>query len=170
MRPGGRDRQRWRVRDGQTINQATERASKTEQRQRPQGQTDRQTAGEAIKAGWWETAGERDGDSQQRQRWRENKEMERWCKQQRSEEPQQDRGRERQTDRERGDKPEIQTEEETGRQSANCFFSRGPAGEFWEGLGTSQWCPSGAEGVEFDIGKARKCVWVPRPGSGRRWG
>lgn len=82
----------------------------------------------------------RDRDGEKTKRFRE-----RWCKHQRSEEPQQDRGRDRQT--ERGDKPEIQTEEETGRQSANCFFSRGPAGEFWEGLGTGQWCPSGGGGI-----------------------
>lgn len=51
--------------------------------------------------------------------------------------------------RDRGNKPEVQTEGETGRQSANCancFLSSGPPRVFWEGLGTR--CGAQMEGVE----------------------
>lgn len=83
----------------------------------------------------------RDRDGEKTKRFRE-----RWCKHRdQKSHSRMEVGRDRET--ERGDKPEIQTEEETGSQP-NCFFSRGPAGACWEGLGSSLWCLSGAGTIQ----------------------
>lgn len=80
---------------------------------------------------------------------------------QRPEEPQQGGGGERQRDSER--EQARDTDRRGDRETVSqALFLRGRAGAFWEGLGTSLWCPSGGGGIQHWEAPEMECGYPDR--------
>lgn len=104
--------------------------------------------------------------SRDRDREKTKRFWERWCKHRdQKNHRRMEAGRDRETEREH--KPEIQTEEETGKQPTD--FSPGPRWSILGGAGIQLVVPQW-RGWNSTLGGPGNAVWVPRPGSGRGQG